>query len=48
MIPQKQHSKIHGNIMNWIWDCIKTEDKEKTTNYVIKKSKEFLGVANGN
>ena len=43
-IPKKQHSIIHGKIMNWVWECIREEDKEKTINNVINKSKKFLGV----
>lgn len=43
-ITKKQHSIIHGKIMNWVWENIREEDKEKTINYVINKSKEFIGV----
>ena len=43
-ITKKQHSIIHGKIMNWVWECIREEDKEKTINNVINKSKIFIGV----
>lgn len=42
-ISKKQHNILHGKIMNWIWECIKEEDKEGTINYVINKSKKFIG-----
>lgn len=43
-ITKKQHFILHGKIMKWIWGCIRREDKEKTIQYIIRKSKEFLGV----
>jgi len=42
-IPKKQHSILHGNIMNWIWECIKEEDKKNIIKYIINKSKKFIG-----
>ncbi len=45
-IIKYKHNMVHGNIMNWMWECIREEDKEKTIQYIISKSKEFLEVDN--
>jgi len=44
-ITKKQHFILHGNIIKWIWESIRDEDKEKTINNIIKKSKKFIGVS---
>ena len=40
LLPKKTHHKLHGNIMKWVWKCIREEDKQKTIDYVISKSKK--------
>ena len=41
------HQILHSNIMSWIWECVKEEDHQKTIDYIISKSKEFIGVGDG-
>jgi len=43
-ITKKEHSILHGKIMNWIWEEICDEEKEEIIKVIIKKSKEFIGV----
>ena len=43
-LDKKSHSVLHGNIMNWMWECIREEDKEKIIKHIIRKSKIFIGV----
>jgi hypothetical protein len=45
-IGQREHRILHNMIMNWIWESIRQEDKEKIIEDVISKSKEFIGVEN--
>jgi len=46
-IDIKTHNILHGNIMKWIWECIKEEDKEEIIKTIIIKSKKFIGVCDG-
>ncbi len=46
-ITKRRHSIVHGKIMNWLWECVSDEDRQKAIDYVIKESKEYLGVDNG-
>ena len=44
IITKSQHDILHGKIMVWLWGCIRDEDKQKTIDTIIRKSKEEIGV----
>jgi len=43
-LDKKEHSILHGNIMKWIWECVREEDKSKVIKHVVRKSEKFIGV----
>ena len=45
-LDKKTHSVLHGNIMKWVWEYVREEDKEKVIKHIIRKSKNFIGVKN--
>ena len=44
LIDKGKHNILHGNIMKWLWGCVRKEDKEKVIKNIIAKSKKFIGV----
>jgi hypothetical protein len=43
-ISKKQHSILHGKIMNWIWQEIPIGSRDKIIKNIITKSKKEIGV----
>ena len=44
LIDKGQHDKLHGKIINWIWEEICDEEQDEIIKVIIKKSKKFIGV----
>ena len=44
LIDKKIHNILHGKIINWIWEDIPFNLKQKIIKKIISKSKEFLKI----